>query len=38
MNIQDIADFLDLVKNPAKYERVLSNIKAEPMDQLAQNM
>lgn len=29
MNIQDIADFLDLVKNPAKYERVLSNIKAE---------
>ncbi len=29
MNIQDIADFLDLVKDPAKYERVLSNIKAE---------
>lgn len=29
MNIQDIADFIDLVKNPAKYERVLQNIKDE---------
>lgn len=26
MNIQDIADFLDLVKNPAKYEALLKNI------------
>lgn len=29
MNIQDISDFIDLVKNPAKYERVLQNIKDE---------
>lgn len=29
MNIQDIADFLDLVKNPKKYEESLSNLKAE---------
>lgn len=29
MNIQDIADFIDLVKNPVKYEKVLSNIKDE---------
>ena len=29
MNIQDIADFIDLVKNPAKYERVLKNIQEE---------
>lgn len=29
MNIQDIADFIELVKNPAKYERVLQNIKDE---------
>lgn len=29
MNIQDIADFIDLVKNPAKYEKVLLNIKEE---------
>lgn len=29
MNIQDIADFIDLVKNPAKYERVLKNIQDE---------
>lgn len=29
MNIQDIADFIDLVKNPAKYERVLQNLKEE---------
>lgn len=29
MNIQDIADFIDLVKNPAKYEKVLQNIKDE---------
>ena len=27
MNIQDISDFIDLVKNPAKYERVLLNKK-----------
>ena len=29
MNIQDIADFIDLVKNPAKYEKVLQNLKDE---------
>lgn len=29
MNLQDIADFIDLVKNTAKYERVLNNIKEE---------
>lgn len=29
MNIQDIADFIDLVKNPAKYEAVLKNIADE---------
>lgn len=29
MNLQDIADFLDLVKNPAKYEQVLTNIRQE---------
>lgn len=29
MNIQDIADFIDLVKNPDKYEKVLSNIRDE---------
>jgi len=29
MNIQDIADFIDLVKNPAKAERVLQNIREE---------
>lgn len=29
MNIQDIADFLDLVKNPKKYEESLANLKAE---------
>lgn len=29
MNIQDITDFIDLVKNPAKYEKVLQNIKDE---------
>lgn len=29
MNIQDIADFIELVKNPAKYERFLQNIKDE---------
>ena len=29
MNIQDIADFIDLVKNPAKYETVLQNITDE---------
>lgn len=29
MNIQDISDFIDLVKNTAKYERVLNNIKEE---------
>lgn len=29
MNIQDIADFIDLVKNPVKYEKVLQNIKDE---------
>ena len=29
MNIQDIADFIDLVKNPEKAERVLQNIREE---------
>lgn len=29
MNIQDIADFLDLVKDPAKYERILKNLQDE---------
>jgi chromosome segregation ATPase len=29
MNIQDIADFLDLVKNPNKYEKALQNLKDE---------
>lgn len=29
MNIQDIADFIDLVKNPSKYEKVLQNLKDE---------
>ena len=29
MNIQDIADFIDLVKNPVKYEKALQNIKEE---------
>lgn len=29
MNIQDIADFLDLVKNPAKYEERLQALKDE---------
>jgi len=29
MNIQDVADFLDLVKNPTKYEKVLQNLKEE---------
>lgn len=29
MNIQDIADFLDLVKNPKKYEAALTDLKAE---------
>lgn len=29
MNLQDISDFIDLVKNTAKYERVLNNIKEE---------
>lgn len=29
MNIQDISDFIDLVKNPAKYEKVLQNLKDE---------
>ena len=29
MNIQDIADFLDLVKNPKKYETALADLKAE---------
>lgn len=29
MNIQDIADFIDLVKNPAKYEQVLRNLAEE---------
>jgi len=29
MNIQDVADFLDLVKNPAKYEKALQNLKDE---------
>jgi len=29
MNIQDIADFIDLVKNPAKYEQVLKNLAEE---------
>ena len=29
MNLQDIADFIDLVKNPAKYEAVLKNIADE---------
>ena len=29
MNLQDIAEFIDLVNNPAKYERVLNNIKEE---------
>ena len=29
MNLQDIAEFIDLVNNPAKYERVLKNIQEE---------
>jgi len=29
MNIQDIADFIDLVKNPAKYEKILKNLQEE---------
>jgi chromosome segregation ATPase len=29
MNIQDIADFIDLVKNPAKYEQILKNLQDE---------
>lgn len=29
MNIQDISDFIDLVKNPDKYEKVLQNLKEE---------
>ena len=29
MNIQDIADFIDLVKNPVKYEKALQNLKEE---------
>lgn len=29
MNIQDIADFLDLVKNPAKYDKLLQQLKEE---------
>lgn len=29
MNIQDIADFLDLVKNPAKYEALLTRLQDE---------
>lgn len=29
MNIQDVADFLDLVKNPEKYDRVLKNLVDE---------
>jgi len=29
MNIQDLSDFIDLVKNPVKYEKVLQNIADE---------
>ncbi len=29
MNLQDVSDFIDLVKNPAKYEKVLQNLKEE---------
>lgn len=29
MNIQDIADFLDLVKNPSKYEALLQRLQDE---------
>lgn len=29
MNIQDVAEFIDLVKNPVKYEKLLQNIKEE---------
>lgn len=29
MNIQDISDFFDLVKNPSKYEAVLKGLKEE---------
>lgn len=29
MNFQDIENFIDLVKNPKKYEEVLANLKAE---------
>ena len=29
MNIQDISDFLDLVKNPDKYEKALQDLKDE---------
>ena len=29
MNIQDIVDFIDLVKNPEKYERILQNLVDE---------
>ena len=29
MNIQDVADFIDLVKNPKKYEESLASLKAE---------
>lgn len=34
MNIQDIADFLDLVKNPSKYEALLQRLQDE-QDRLA---
>jgi len=29
MNIQDIANFIDLVNNPEKYNRVLKNLQDE---------
>lgn len=29
MNIQDIADFIDLVKSPAKYEKALKSLQEE---------
>ena len=33
MNLQDISDFLDLIKNPAKYEKYLTELK-DAKDQL----
>jgi hypothetical protein len=35
MNIQDIADFIDLVKNPAKYEAAITRIQEQTNSMLA---